>query len=187
MRRHGPWTILKSNLVYKDPWVEVRRDDVLRPDGAPGTHSVVHLKPGVSVLPLDNEGFVYLTEEFHYAVGRNTLEVVSGGVELDEDPLVTARRETEEELGIEAGELIALGMYDPFTTMITSPTALYLARDLRFVESRPDGTEQIRCVKLPFAEAFAMALDSRITHGPSCVLILRAAAYLRSAGALDRT
>ena len=65
VKEHGPWKIRNSRDVYKDPWIEVRKDDVIRPDGADGTHCVVNMKPGVSVLPLDDQGFVYLTEEFH--------------------------------------------------------------------------------------------------------------------------
>ena len=73
MKPHGPWTILASQPIYRDPWIAVRRDDVIRPDGQPGTHAVVDIKPGVAVLALDDAGFVYLTDEFHYGVGRHTL------------------------------------------------------------------------------------------------------------------
>src|SRR5258708_36828996 len=79
MQQHGPWQILRSHQIYKDAWLDVRKDDVIRPDGAAGTHGVVVLAPGVSVLALDQANRVYLTDEFHYAVGRRTLEVVSGG------------------------------------------------------------------------------------------------------------
>src|SRR4029079_1084532 len=104
----GPWQVLKTTSVYHDPWSEGRRDDVIRPDGKPGTHSVVTIRPGVSVLLLDDEGFAYLTEEFHYGVGRYTLELVSGGLDDGEDPLAGARREAQEELGISAGEWVPL-------------------------------------------------------------------------------
>ena len=104
MKRHGPWQIVKTKEVYRDPWFRVDRDKVIRPDGKPGTYTVVHLKPGVCVLALDDDGQVCLTEEFHYAVGRVTLEAVSGGIEPDEDPLETAKRELKEELGITAKE-----------------------------------------------------------------------------------
>ena len=118
MQRHGPWQIVRSHAIYKDAWLEVRKDDVIRPDGAPGTHGVVLLKPGVSVLALDEDRRVYLTDEFHYGVGRRTIEVVSGGREPDEEPLVAARRELEEELGIIAEDWLPLGSFDPFTTML---------------------------------------------------------------------
>lgn len=171
---HGPWMIRGSRTVYSDPWVSVRIDDVTRPDGKPGTHGFIRVRSGVSVLPIADDGTVYLTDEFHYAVGQNTIEVVSGGIDEGEDPLVAAQRELEEELGIVARDWTALGSYHPFTSMLYSPTSLFVARGLDFVQARPEGTEQIRCVKTTFDEAVRMVLAGEITHGPSCVLILKA-------------
>jgi ADP-ribose pyrophosphatase len=173
-RPHGPWSIHSSRTVYADPWVSVRVDEVTRPDGKPGTHGFIRVRSGVSVLPIADDGTVYLTDEFHYAVGENTIEVVSGGIDEGEDPLAAAKRELEEELGIIARDWQALGSYHPFTSMLYSPTGLFIARGLRFVDSRPEGTEQIRCVKTTFDEAVRMVLAGEITHGPSCVLILKA-------------
>ena len=171
--KHGPWTILKSHDIYQDPWISVRKDDVLRPDGKPGIHSVIRLKPGVTVLAKDESGFVYLTEEFHYAVGRATLEAVSGGIDPGEDALTTARRELREELGIEAKTWRDLGSVDPFTTNIVSPTRLFLATDLAFVEDQPEGTEQIHKVRIKFEEAVAMVLEGKITHAPTGLVLLK--------------
>lgn len=170
---HGPWRILSRREVYRDPWIEVERDEVIRPDGAPGSHCIVRLLAGVSVLPLDERGTVYLTEEFHYGVGRTTIEVVSGGIDPGEDAERAARRELEEELGITAREWTDLGVCDPFTSIVVSPTRLFLARSLDFGATAPEGTERIRCRAVPLAEAVQMVLDSRITHGPSCVTILK--------------
>src|SRR5579859_1824298 len=102
MREHGPWKVVQTRHVYRDAWIDVQIDDVIRPDGRPGTHSIVWLKPGVTVIALDEAQHVYFTEEFHYAVGRATIEGVSGGTELPEAVLDTARRELQEELGIVA-------------------------------------------------------------------------------------
>jgi ADP-ribose pyrophosphatase len=172
---HGPWQILGRTEVYCDPWITLTRDDVIRPDGAAGTHCVVRLKPGVSVLPLDDRGMVFLTEEFHYGVGRLTVEAVSGGIEPGEDPLACAQRELQEELGIAAGEWVDLGVCDPFTSVVVSPTRLFLARQLTFGPTMLEGTEKIRCLGMPLAEAVQMVLDSRISHAPSGLLILKAA------------
>jgi ADP-ribose pyrophosphatase len=173
MKTHGPWTILASRPIYCDPWVSVSCDEVIRPDGRPGTHAVVDIKSGVAVLALDEAGFVYITDEFHYGVGRHTLEVVSGGCDPGEDPLATAQRELREELGITAAEWTSLGVVDPFTSVGVSPTQLFLARDLTFGRQAPEGTERIRCVKMPLEEAIAAVMDSRISHGPSGVLLFK--------------
>jgi ADP-ribose pyrophosphatase len=178
MQQHGPWQILKSKDIYRDAWMHIRKDDVIRPDGAPGTHGVITLNSGVSVLALGSDKRVYLTDEFHYAVGRHTIEVVSGGRRPDEAPLDAARRELEEELGITADEWIELGPVDPFTTILRAPAVLFLARGLHFGVSRPEGTENIRCVTVDLDDAVEMVMDGRITHAASCVLILKVARWL---------
>ncbi len=171
-RQHGPWQIVRTLPVYRDPWLEVDRDEVIRPDGDPGTHCVVRMKAGVCVLARDSDGDVYLTEEFHYAVGRTTLEGVSGGIEPGEEALATAQRELQEELGLAAANWHELGVVDPFTSIVLSPTRLYLAEELRPVDRAPEGTELIRSVKLPLERAVEMVIQGQITHSPTCVLLL---------------
>lgn len=174
MKRHGPWRIRSSAQVYRDPWIEVQKDDVVRPDGVEGTHCVVRMKPGVSVVPVDSSGYVYLTEEFHYGIGRDGIEAVSGGIEPGETAEATAHRELQEELGIEAASLTYLTTVDPFTTIVVSPTQLFLAGDLRFVPDAPEGTELIRRIRISLEEAIEWVCSGRIAHAPTCVLLLLA-------------
>jgi len=178
MTPHGPWQIVSSREVYRDAWIALRRDEVVRPDGRPGHHCVLDLKPGVCVLALDEQQVVHLTDEFHYAVGRRSLEAVSGGSDPGESPEQTAQRELAEELGIVATEFTSLGSVDPFTTIVSSPTALFLARGLTFGAAAPEGTERITRVALPIADALAQVLDGRISHAPTCVAVLKTARLL---------
>lgn len=177
-RLNGPWQVLGSTEVYSDPWLVLTKDDVIRPDGRLGTHTVTRFKDGVSVLPVDVDGFVFLTEEFHYAQGRRAIEVISGGVESKEDLLTAAARELREEVGIVASRWTPLGVVDPLTSQAIAPISMFLAEGLSFVEASPDGTETIRRLRVPFAEAVEMVMRSEITHSGSCVLILKAARLL---------
>lgn len=171
---YGPWTILKRHEVYRDPWLRVTRDDVLRPDGTPGTYSISHMKPGVCVLAVDADGICHLTEEFHYAVGRVTLECVSGGIDPGEDALATAQRELAEELGLKASRWTSLGLVDPFTAIAVSPTQLWLAQELEEIAANPEPTETIRHVRMPLMQVIERVMNSQITHAPSVAAILKA-------------
>ena len=175
MRDHGPWKIMKTEQMYSDPWIKLFRDQVQRPDGKPGTYATVHLKAGVCVVAMDNEGNLHLTKEFHYAVGRTTIEGVSGGIEEDESPSVAATRELAEELGISANRWTKLGTIDPFTAAVLSPVEIFLAEDLSFNQTNPEGTELIEHVIMPFDEAVQAVLNGVITHAPTCIAILRLA------------
>ena len=178
MREHGPWKVRSSREVHRDPWVSLTVDDVIRPDGRPGAFCVVDIMPGVCVLAVDDDGTAHLTEEFRYALGRPSLEGVSGGIESGEEPLAAARRELREELGIEAGRWTPLGMVDPITSMVRATVQLFLAEELTFGPPRRDETEQIRHVPMPLAEAVRAVSDGRITHAPTCVAILQAQSSL---------
>ena len=180
MTEHGPWKIVQTDWVYQDPWVKVQRDQVIRPDGQHGTYAVVHIKPGVCVLAIDEHDRAYLTEEFHYAVGKLTIECVSGGCDEGEKPIITAQRELREELGIEAKEWTDLGRVDPFTASLLSPTQLFLARRLQFVEAAPEGTELIRRVTMPLKQVVEMGFQGEITHAPSLILIFKVWQLLQS-------
>ncbi len=174
-RHHGPWRIKSSRIAYQDPWVKVRRDEVIRPDGLDGSYATIGIKPGVCVIAVDAQGQVHLTEEFHYAVGRTTIEGVSGGIEAGDTALETAHRELAEELGITAERMIFLGTSDPFTASVNSPTALFVASGLSLGASRPESTELIHPVVMSLAEAVQAVVAGAITHAPTCVVLLRMA------------
>lgn len=178
-RKNGPWTINETIPKYKNPWIEVVEDQVIQPDGKPGIFSVVKLKDGSAILPIDEQGFVYLAEQFRYILGKSSVETPCGAIDEGETPLLTAQRELKEELGILAEEWTDLGIVNPFTESICSTAFLFLARKLTFVESSQEETEDIKLIKVPFEEAVKMVIESKITHGPSCVLILKAKEFLQ--------
>lgn len=129
-KQKGPWQVKSTKTIYKNPWMKITEDKVLRPDGKDGIFGVVQMKPGVTILAIDSKNNVYLTEGYHYAVGRISLEAISGGIDKDETKLDAAKRELKEESGLVAGKWTYLGVIDPFTTVVTSPNHLYLAQDL---------------------------------------------------------
>lgn len=101
-----------------------------------------------TILPVDADGVVYLTRQFRYALGRESLEVIGGGLdEGEEDPLLAARREAREDLGIFAEEWHYLGRTDTDTSVLRGTVHLYLALELSFTEPVQEGSEAIRrCV-----------------------------------------
>ncbi len=110
---------------------------------------------------------------------RETLELISGGIEHGESPLGAAQRELREEGGLEANDWVDLGVVDPFTTAIRSPNHIFLARRLTQVQGRLDEGEILDTVRVPLQEALRMVMSSEITHAASCTLLLKAERYLR--------
>jgi hypothetical protein len=123
--QYGPWTITGSREVFRSEFITLRHDDVRKPDGSPGTYTTARVKSGVAVLPVDEHGQVYLVKQFRYAIGRDSVEVISGGIDDEEPPAEAVRREAEEEAGIVAGSWTELGYVDLDTSIVKGPVYLF--------------------------------------------------------------
>jgi 8-oxo-dGTP pyrophosphatase MutT (NUDIX family) len=173
-QKHGPWTIQETTQKYQNSFINVHEDQVLQPDGQPGMYATVKMKSCVAILPIDSDRVVYLTRQFRYALGKESIEVVCGAIEEDEPPFEAAQREVQEELGIKAEEWIDLGVFDLDTSIVHCPVYLFLTKHLSFTQTNQEGTETIERLRMPLDAAVQMVMDSKITHAPSCVLILKA-------------
>jgi len=168
----NPWRVLGTRPIYENPWISVREDEVVRPDGAPGIYGVVHYKnTAVGVLPVE-DGHVYLVGQYRYPLERYSWEIPEGGCPEDEDPLHAARRELKEETGFEASHWEKLGEADLSNSVADERAVWFLATGLVPGERQPEGTEVIGMRRVPFDEALAMALDGRMRDALSQLAIL---------------
>lgn len=168
----GPWKVLGSDAVYENPWISIREDQVVRPDGEPGIYGVVHYKnAAVGVLPVQDD-HIYLVGQYRYPLGQYSWEIPEGGCPGDEEPLDAARRELEEETGLVAGEWERLGEAHLSNSVGDEYAVWFVATDLEAGERRPNGTEVIGVRRVHFDDALAMALDGGITDSLSLIAIL---------------
>jgi 8-oxo-dGTP pyrophosphatase MutT (NUDIX family) len=177
-RAHGPYTIKSSECLHKDEFIEMRLDEVVRPDGTTGRYATARMKPGVAVVALDDEGFVHLVKLFRYAVGKECVEVVQGMIDEGETEEEAARRELREELGVEAEEWTDLGLVDAVTAQAVSTSQIFLARRLTFEEPERESTERMKPVRVRLEEAVQMVMNGAITQSTSALLILKASRWI---------
>ena len=165
---------LESTRLYDGKIVKLYRDRVELPNGKEAFREVVRHPGGVIILPIDDEGNVWMVRQFRYPYDRAILEIPAGKLEYGEEPFSAARRELSEEIGAAAGRWTELGKLLPTPGFCDEVQHLYLARDLTFGETHPDEDEFLEQVKLPFAEACAMAVDGRLQDSKTVVALLRA-------------
>jgi 8-oxo-dGTP pyrophosphatase MutT (NUDIX family) len=176
--RRGPFVLQSTRDVYTNPWIHVREDRVLRPEGKEGVFGVIEMQGGSTVLAMDDHTNVYLVKEYKYAIDRESIELVSGGLDKGERPIDAAMRELKEELGVEATTWIDFGLVHPFTTIIHSPNHMFLALGVHDSKDSRMTEDSLQVLTVPLQEALRMVIDCHITHAASCVLILRAHKYL---------
>ncbi len=180
-RRVGPYTIVHSRPVYENPRFKVREDRVKDLSGEESTFGVIAMRPGVTVLPMDEESRVYLVEEFKYGIGQPSLEAISGAIESGETPEHAGLREIGETVGLVAAEWVDMGLINFFTAIVNSPNHMFLARELSTIRRRPDAGEQADAVKMPFDDALRGVLEGAIADAATSLLILKTHLFLKRA------
>ena len=179
--RANPWTTLDGRVVYENPWIAVREDRVLRPDGNPGIYGVVHFKNrAIGVLPVDAAGRIWLVGQHRYTLDAYSWEIPEGGGAPDEPPEVAALRELREETGLIAGHLEHIGVIHLSNSVSDEAGTLFRATDLSEGPSEPEGTERLVLRRVEWLEAWAMLQSGEITDSLTVVALLREA--LRRAG-----
>ncbi|MDR3706665.1 MAG: NUDIX hydrolase [Capsulimonadaceae bacterium] len=178
-RNDNHWTLIGSREIYRNPWIRVREDQVLRPDAKPGIYGVVEFQTvALGIVPVDENGDTVLVGQYRYTLGQYSWELPEGGGAKGIDPLEEARRELVEETGISASAWTDLGQFHLSNSVTDESGRIYLAQGLSFGEQRPDGDEVLRTWRLPLIEAHAMCMDGRITDAVSIIGITRAVSFL---------
>jgi len=172
MRPPSPYQRLAAREVYRNPWVLVEVHDIVHPTGAEGEHVLIAAGRASGVLVVEGDTFV-LARQPRFAADADMLEIVKGGADDGETALACAQRELREELGLEAGQWTALGHLHEIPSIVEHPVTLFLAQDLRAVETAQEHVEAVRPERITIADAFRAAVDGRIDDAVTLAALLR--------------
>jgi 8-oxo-dGDP phosphatase len=165
---------LSSRIVYENPWLTLREDEIEHADGTRGIYSVIDKPDFALVIPLENDGF-HLVEEYRYPLGERRWQFPQGafpaGVTGTPEQLATA--ELAEETGFTAGRLERLGYLNAAHGLTNQSYHVFLATELTPGEPRREVTEQdMRQEWFPRAEVERMLRDGVITDDSSLAAYL---------------
>ena len=154
-------------------------EQVTHPNGVQTEMGIVRHPGSTVIVPLFEDLSMGLIRQYRHAVSDYIYEAPAGTMEPDEDPLVCAHRELEEETGYEAGEMIPLGKTYLLPAYSDELTYVYLARKLKKTSQDLDHDEIIDVHRLPLDRVLEMISSGVIIDALSILAIYHALSYLK--------
>ncbi|KIO78561.1 DNA mismatch repair protein MutT [Pedobacter lusitanus] len=174
MEDHNPWTILDSRKIYENNWIGITEHNVLNPSGGKGIYGEVHFRNyAIGILPLDEEMNTWIVGQYRFPLKAYSWEIPEGGGPLDQPILNSAKRELQEETGLIASDWTEIQRMHLSNSVSNELAIIYVARGLTMGQAEPEETEELVLRKLPFEEAYQMAIDGRITDSMSVAALLK--------------
>ena len=158
---------ISSQQIYDGVVVKLYRDEVELDNGTKAAREYIKHPGGVCVAAVDENGDLYMVEQFRYPFGKALIEVPAGKLEYGEDPEQCGRRELKEEVGATAERFEYLGcMYQTIH--------MFLAQGLSFGEQDLDEGEYLGVKKIPLKEAYDMVMRNELPDAKTQLAVIKA-------------
>lgn len=173
------WKTLESKLIYKNPWMKVREDKIVHPNGEEGIYSVVDIAPGIFAVALTDKNEIYMIKQLRYTTGIDSWELPGGGHKEGDKYEETARRELLEEAGLVAEEWYHVGRCQPLNGSASQIDQVFVAKRLKKAKAKYQKEEGISNVKkFAIPKVLKMIKSGEISDGQAIAHITMALLYL---------
>ncbi|HEX7017769.1 MAG TPA: NUDIX hydrolase [Patescibacteria group bacterium] len=160
---------LSSKIVYQNPWMTVREDDVEFANGHQGIFGVVDKTDFALIIPFDGEKF-HLVKQYRYATQQDSIEFPQGKHEAGSkiSPVDLANAELKEETGLVAGKVEEIGFLHEAAGYSNQGFHIYLATELVQEESKLEVTEaDLEHLTMTVEELETAMRRGKITDAPT--------------------
>ena len=153
---------LSGETIFEGHVVKLVKDKVLCPNGNESFREIVRHNGGAAVLCINENEEILLVKQFRYAYDEVMYEIPAGKLEKNEDPLLAAKRELEEETGNKAESIDFLGAIYPTCRYSSEIIYLYLAKNCKKTQTHFDDDEVIESKFYKLDDVKNMILNGEI-------------------------
>ena len=169
--------VISSEKIYEGKVFDISIAEIR--DGAIGyKREIVEHKGSAVIVPVFQDKTVALVRQYRHAAGEYLLEIPAGTLNRGEDPLIGARRELEEEIGVTSDSIEKLTEFYVSPGFLTEKMFVYLATDLRESKQNLEEDELLTIEKLTFSEAFEKIKTGEIQDAKTIAGLILAGAEL---------
>lgn len=177
----GKHIILGREKVLVGQAFDVERVHFQLPDGRQRSYDLVDHANAVTLVPVSEVGEIYFVSQYRVGSESLLLELPAGVLDPGEAPLISARRELREEIGMDAAQLFEIGNFYMSPGYSNEFMSVFLAMELHPAPLARDEDEFLEIMKIPVEQIYQMALSGEILDGKSLTALLFALPFLKNA------
>ena len=161
------WKVKNSRYLLNRPWITLREDHVVLPNGVEMEEfHVIEYPNWAATVCIDTNQNLVLVEQYRHGIQRLSIELPAGVIEPDEDPLEAAKRELLEETGYVAPTWAPLGRFSTDPSNHSNYAYFFVATDASFSKDPSyDAEEDLETRVVPLRTALELVEEGTILHG----------------------
>lgn len=135
---------INRTLKYEGAILKVYTDEVILPNGNTAEWDFINHDGAAAVVPVTDDGKILMVRQYRNALDRYTLEIPAGKLDSkDEETLVCAKRELEEETGYKTDDMKLLITLRTWLAFTNEKIDVYVAKNLILSKQHLDEDEFI--------------------------------------------
>ncbi|MBC2162917.1 NUDIX hydrolase [Listeria booriae] len=149
---------VKRETIFDGKIIKLVVDDVELPNGKLSKREIVKHPGAVAVIAITAENKMLMVEQYRKPLEKTIVEIPAGKIEPNEDPMLTAGRELEEETGFKTDELTHLVSFYTSPGFADELLHIYVAKDLKKQADplQADEDEFVNIVEVDIDEALQL-------------------------------
>lgn len=167
------WKVIDRKVLLESPWITVNCDKCINQAGVQvDAYYWAHSNSFAAVFGTTTDGKVVMVEQYRHGSKEIHLELPAGLIEDGEDPIVTAKRELEEETGFSTDDIILEKELYPLAGLTDAKCHLFFARNLVIKgKQKLDPHEYINVKLIEFDEVKDL-LEGNMLKGQGAMLAI---------------
>jgi ADP-ribose pyrophosphatase len=154
---------ISGEEIYGGMFLNMKRDKISLPNGEEAVREYLTHPGAVAIVAILEDGRILLERQYRYPIAKACIEIPAGKLEIDEDHLLCAKRELEEETGYTARKWSYIRRIHPVISYSTELIDIYLAEDLVPGTSHLDDEEFLDVFAAPLEQLISWIEDGEIT------------------------
>lgn len=157
--------LLDSKIFYEGKVLKLQVDEIEYASTKNKGIREVAIHPGGAVIvPITNEGRFVLVKQFRYPLQKELIEFPAGKLDENEDPLICAKRELEEETGYSSENIFYIGKIYTAPGYCTELLHIFVAKNLKSGNhNREEGEREMQILELKYEEIIDLVRKEQLT------------------------